>query len=72
MTRLLKKAFEAASKLPEEEQNALAALILEEVDAENRWDESFSQSEEKLASLASEALEDHRRGRTRPLDPDSM
>jgi hypothetical protein len=56
MTRLLKKAFEAASKLPEEEQNALAALILEEVDAENRWDESFSRSEEKLASMASEAL----------------
>lgn len=41
MTRLLKKAFEAASKLPEEEQNALAALILEEVDSDNVWDESF-------------------------------
>ncbi len=72
MTRLLKEAFEAASKLPEDEQNALAALILEEVELEVRWDESFARSGEVLAKLAAEAREDHRLGRTRPLDPDEM
>lgn len=35
------EGLEAASKLPEEEQDALAALILEEVDSDNVWDESF-------------------------------
>lgn len=72
MTRLLKEAFEAASKLPEDEQNALAGLILEEVELEVRWDESFARSGDVLAKLAAEAREDHRRGRTRPLDPDEM
>jgi hypothetical protein len=72
MTRLLKQAFEAASKLPEDEQNALAALILEEVEAEGQWEASFASSEPQLERLAAEALEDHRKGRTRPLDPDKM
>jgi hypothetical protein len=31
MTKALKKAFEAASKLPEAEQDALAAAILDEL-----------------------------------------
>ncbi len=72
MTRLLKEAFEAASKLPEDEQNALAGLILEEVELEVRWDESFARSGEVLAKLAAEAREDYRHGRTRVLDPDEM
>ena len=72
MTRLLKQAFEAASKLPEDEQNALAALILEEVEAEGEWQKSFKASQGQLGKLAEEALEDHRKGRTRPLDPKKM
>ena len=72
MTRLLKQAFEAASKLPEDEQNALAALILEEVEAEGDWQKSFEANQEQLGRLADEALDDHRKGRTRLLDPDKM
>lgn len=68
MTKALKKAFEAASKLPEAEQDALANAILEELEAERRWDELFSHSAGVLERLANEALAEHRAGRTRPLD----
>ena len=56
MTRSLKKAFEAASKLPEAEQDALAAAILEELESERRWDELFQRSADTLAKLAKQAL----------------
>ncbi len=68
MTKALKKAFDAASKLPEAEQDALATAILEELESERRWDELFSRSADILGRLADEALAEHRAGRTRPLD----
>jgi hypothetical protein len=68
MTKALKKAFEAASKLPEAEQDALAAAILDELESERRWDELFERSAHTLAKLAKEALAEDRAGRTRPLD----
>jgi len=68
MTKALKKAFEAASKLPKAEQDALAAAILEELASERRWDELFERSADTLAKLANEALTEDRAGRTRPLD----
>lgn len=37
MTALLRKAFEAAGKLPPEEQDALATVLLDELSAEDRW-----------------------------------
>ncbi len=68
MTRALKKAFEAASRLPEGEQDALATVILAELESEQRWDELFQHSADTLAKLAKEALAEDRAGRTRPLD----
>jgi hypothetical protein len=68
MTKPLKMAFEAASKLPEAEQDALAAAILEELESERRWDELFERSGDTLAKLAKEALAEERAGRTRSLD----
>ena len=68
MTKALKKAFEAASKLPEAEQDALAAAILDELESERHWDELFERSVDTLAKLAKEALAEDRAGRTRPLD----
>ncbi len=38
MTKLLEKAFEEASKLPEIEQNALAKRLLNELTAEKKWE----------------------------------
>jgi hypothetical protein len=39
---------------------------------ERRWDAAFTRSAEALAELAAEALEEHRAGRTLPLDPERM
>ena len=72
MTEALKKAFEAASRLPDGEQDELGAAILEELDADERWDAAFARSQGALERLADEALEEHRAGRTEPLDPDAL
>ncbi|PIU56803.1 MAG: hypothetical protein COS88_02430 [Chloroflexi bacterium CG07_land_8_20_14_0_80_51_10] len=72
MTRLLEKAFKDASKLPDIEQNALAKWLLEELEAERKWDKAFAESEDILGRLADEAIEDHRRGKTAPLDIDKL
>ena len=61
-------AFAAASKLPESEQDAMAALVLEELESEARWAKAFSEHPEALKRLADEALAEHRAGRTKPLD----
>src|SRR5215472_13622184 len=37
MTKLLQKAFDEASKLPEVEQDALGRVLLEELASERRW-----------------------------------
>ena len=69
MTELLEKAFTEASKLPEQEQQALAGWILHEIDSEKNWADAFAASEDALDRLADEALAEHREGRTRELDP---
>ena len=71
MTKLLEEAFDRASKLPEPEQDALAALLLAEMEDERRWRDAFNRGEAKLTQLAEEALEDFRAGRTTLLDFDS-
>ena len=72
MTKALQKAFEAASRLPDREKDELAAAILEELDGDERWEAAFARSQDALARLGDEALEEHRAGRTEPLDPDAL
>lgn len=72
MTKALKKAFEAASRLPDADQDELAAAILEELEADERWEAAFARSPDALERLANEALEEYRAGRTEPLDPDAL
>jgi len=72
MTKLLEKAFAAASKLPETEQNIVARWLLDELAAEKQWEATFAGSEDVLGRLADEALEEHRKGRTKPLDADRL
>jgi len=70
MTDLLEKAMSRISALPPEEQDAVASLILEEIESERRWDELFAGSQEKLAQLAGQAVADYQAGKTKPLDPE--
>jgi hypothetical protein len=72
MTKVLKKAFEAASRLPDREQDDLGAAILEELDADERWEAACARSQDALERLADEALEEHRAGRTEALDLDAL
>ncbi len=72
MTKLLEKAFKKASKLPVVDQNALAKWLLEELEADRKWDQMFAESENILDRLADEALSAHKRGKTKPLDIDCL
>lgn len=68
MTTLLEKAFEAAAKLPQEAQNALAERILAELEADARWDMLIEQSQDVLEAWAQEALAEHQAGKTMPVE----
>jgi hypothetical protein len=72
MTALWEQVNRRIAALPEKDQDGLAALILEELDADAAWDETLRRSEEPLARLAAEALAEHRGGRTLPLDPETL
>lgn len=68
MTKLLEEAFSAISRLSEEEQDALASLIMEELISEKRWIEAFTRSHDQLSQLADEAIDDFKKGLTKPWD----
>ena len=68
MTQALSDAVAFAAKLPEEEQNALAAILLEEMASEERWNALFSGSQNLLEQLAREALQDDAAGNVQPSD----
>ncbi|OFW39987.1 MAG: hypothetical protein A3J28_00180 [Acidobacteria bacterium RIFCSPLOWO2_12_FULL_60_22] len=72
MTKLLEKAFQEAAKLSEQDQDTVACVLLDEIVSERRWDELFAASQDRLAELAKEALEEHRAGRSEKLDLDRL
>jgi hypothetical protein len=67
MTQLLGKVMSHMAKLPASEQDAIAAIVLEELASEKRWAKSFKKSQGLLAQLADSALAEHAAGRTKPL-----
>ncbi len=72
MTKALEEAFRAAASLPDSKQDELAAAIKAEIEAEEEWDRLLAESQDVLAHLADEALEEYRSGRTEPLDPEKL
>jgi hypothetical protein len=72
MTKLLERAFEEASKLPEITQNALAKWLMEEMKDEKKWEMTFAETEDVLERLADEALLADKQGKTNPLDVDRL
>jgi hypothetical protein len=56
MTQLLERAFAEVSKLPVLQQNILARWLIDELLVEKKWDSLFADSEDFLAELADEAL----------------
>jgi hypothetical protein len=72
MTELLERAIAELAKLPREDQDAIASRILEEIEDERRWSDSFAHSQDVLERLADEALAEYRAGKTQLLDPDEL
>lgn len=72
MTQLLEQAIAKLKTLPASEQDAIAALILEELEDEELWDKKFERSQDALALLAAEAMAEDRIGKTQELDPETL
>jgi hypothetical protein len=72
MTKSLEQAIERLQQMPEERQDALAQLLLHEIDEEERWRQSTAANAEKLQGLVNEVMKDDRSGKCEPLDPDNL
>ena len=62
MTRLLERAISEIRKLPSDEQDAIAAVLMAELQSERRWERAFDATAEQLSRLADEALGENREG----------
>jgi hypothetical protein len=72
MTKLMNRLVEEVSRLPEAEQEAVAAWMLAELDADRDWDKLLASSEDLLSELAAEAIREDEAGLTKPLDPEKF
>jgi hypothetical protein len=71
MVPKLRTAFDKLEALSETEQDVVADSIIKMLDAEERrWDELFARPDviAALQAMGEEALAEHRRGETRPLE----
>ena len=64
MTELLESALRKVAALSQEEQDAIAAQILETLEDEAAWQAKLAKNPEKLRRMAEKALEEHRGGQT--------
>ena len=69
---LLEMAITEVRKLPEDKQDAIAALIIEELEDERRWDSAFASSQDKLSKLAQKARADRNASRGREMGFDDV
>lgn len=72
MTELLEQAIARLKALPSNEQDAIAAIILGELEEEIRWNAAFVRSPDALAKLAAEAMAEYHAGGTHELDPETL
>lgn len=67
MTTLLQKAMSAIAQLSDAEQDAVAARLLAELEAEDAFDRKLEKTAHKLGRLTEDALAEHRAGLTLPF-----
>jgi hypothetical protein len=72
MTRVLEKAFAEVATLPPDEQDRIGHWLLAELSDERDWDRRFLESQDGLAKLADEALEEITRGEVTDLEPTKL
>jgi hypothetical protein len=72
MTTLLEHAITEIQKLSAAEQDAIAAVILEELADEHRWDEAFARSKDQLSRWATKVKKDIQSGRVKKTGFDEL
>jgi hypothetical protein len=72
MTALLEQALAEVHKLPPDQQDAIASLILEELDDEEKWNRAFAQSQDALARLTDKVRAEKRAGKVKPIGFDEL
>ena len=68
MTQLLEDAVRKLAALSKQEQDAIASQIIETLEDETAWREQLGRNPARLRAMAEEALGEHRRDETLPLD----
>ena len=68
MSTLLEQAWERVSVLPPEDQDAIAAQILETLADEAAWQKRFAEKRDVLRRMELETIAEADQGLTRPLD----
>ncbi|MGO8744603.1 MAG: hypothetical protein ACLQNE_01315 [Thermoguttaceae bacterium] len=72
MTQLLEQAMGEVQKLPDAGQDAIGAIILEEIAYDRRWDDAFARSQDQLGRLANRVREDIRAGKVKNVGIDEL
>jgi hypothetical protein len=72
MTQLLEQAIAELHKLSASDQDAIASLILDEINDEYRWQDAFANSQDQLQKMADKAREDIRAGRIQDKGMDEL
>ncbi|HQH71193.1 MAG TPA: hypothetical protein PK360_03850 [bacterium] len=72
MTQLLDKALQAVYQLPPEKQDAIAQVILDELEDEKRWETAFATSQDKVMKLAQKVRADIQAGRVQQKGFDEL
>ena len=74
MIERLQEAFRQAGQLPEQEQQVLAELLIEEMKASAKWDTLFAdpRSERLIERLVNEALAEDAAGKTEDITGDDF
>jgi hypothetical protein len=68
MSPLLEQAWQKVSALPSEDQDAIAAQILDRLGEEEVWQRFFTSRREEFERIAAKARSDYERGLTKPLE----
>ena len=72
MTELLDRTITKLKTLSVEQQDAIASIILEELEDEIQWNTSFERSQDLLAKLAKGAISEYHAGKTQELDLEAL
>jgi hypothetical protein len=64
MTSALQQAFAKAAELPLDRQDTIAAIVMEEIADEERWQQSYARSQDALSKLAAAVRKEDAEGRT--------